>query len=487
MTLYKLLRILVLVAILAAPAGAQVEAEGENVNPINLMMSRQHPGDYVAGTQIEVVLSISASAEGVVTAMGLRETVPPGWVFEGMRGITGQPPAVSPEPGATGDLEFAWITPPQFPYSIAYILTIPPGEAGMRTFIGQLEYRLTGGKQVAAPVITQMMGEDTTPPEITLLGNNPVVVVQGQPYIEPGYTATDDVDGDVTARVRVTGAVDTAQTGTYRLQYTATDNAGNQTPPVERVVRVVPPQNEGTDSNTTAGTRYRYGPGYGYTGGNPARQTQAQRERLRAQQQQRNQQTVAENTQLKEELQAENAKPAQRGDAGQPRKDATPEELLAAQWAANAARLPDLAAAKSNGEAPGEGAPAESAETTEGEPGEAPAVTGETEPPAQKPPAASVDEAIAETQRAAEETAAAATGAADAAGQTAEQMAHRAPEAPGFFARLKAGFGQMSAAQIALLVVVLGVAIVILSAAGYAWKAAYNRPRRRRNAAPDSR
>ena len=38
---------------------------------------------------------------------------------------------------------------------------------------------------------------DTTPPVITLLGESPMTVEQGQAYEEPGATAEDDVDGAV--------------------------------------------------------------------------------------------------------------------------------------------------------------------------------------------------------------------------------------------------------------------------------------------------
>ncbi len=39
---------------------------------------------------------------------------------------------------------------------------------------------------------------DTTPPVITLVGANPFTVNQGGTYTDPGATATDNVDGDLT-------------------------------------------------------------------------------------------------------------------------------------------------------------------------------------------------------------------------------------------------------------------------------------------------
>ena len=42
-----------------------------------------------------------------------------------------------------------------------------------------------------------------------------------------GVSATDDVDGDVTAAIKVAGTVDTAKAGSYELTYTVSDKAGN--------------------------------------------------------------------------------------------------------------------------------------------------------------------------------------------------------------------------------------------------------------------
>ncbi|MFL0810245.1 MAG: DUF5011 domain-containing protein [Agarilytica sp.] len=77
---------------------------------------------------------------------------------------------------------------------------------------------------------------DATPPVITLSGNNPMDVAIGQTFVEPGYTATDNVDGDITANVVVTGSVDTNTAGAYQLTYSVSDSSGN---PAQNVVRTV--------------------------------------------------------------------------------------------------------------------------------------------------------------------------------------------------------------------------------------------------------
>jgi len=68
---------------------------------------------------------------------------------------------------------------------------------------------------------------DTTPPVITIHGDNPAVLTVGQSYTDAGATATDDVDGNVNVTV-VSNNVDTSIAGTYHVVYNAKDTAGNE-------------------------------------------------------------------------------------------------------------------------------------------------------------------------------------------------------------------------------------------------------------------
>ncbi|MYG33035.1 MAG: DUF5011 domain-containing protein [Cenarchaeum sp. SB0677_bin_16] len=81
---------------------------------------------------------------------------------------------------------------------------------------------------------------DETPPSITLMGPANMTVLVNSTYIEPGYTATDNVDGDITSRVVVTGMVNVTKAGTYRIHYDVTDDAGNQAIRQNRTVTVAP-------------------------------------------------------------------------------------------------------------------------------------------------------------------------------------------------------------------------------------------------------
>jgi hypothetical protein len=90
---------------------------------------------------------------------------------------------------------------------------------------------------------------DTTPPVITLVGPDTVTLTVGDPYIEQGATATDDVDGDIDPADIVidSSAVDTSTAGTYTVTYNVSDAAGNAAAEVTRTVIV----NDPPDPDTT--------------------------------------------------------------------------------------------------------------------------------------------------------------------------------------------------------------------------------------------
>lgn len=77
------------------------------------------------------------------------------------------------------------------------------------------------------PTATPTPVPDTEAPELSLLGDNYMEVIARREYIEPGFTAMDLVDGDLTERVQISGLVDVNCCGTYNLTYEVTDAAGN--------------------------------------------------------------------------------------------------------------------------------------------------------------------------------------------------------------------------------------------------------------------
>ena len=80
---------------------------------------------------------------------------------------------------------------------------------------------------------------DTTPPVITLNGSSTIQLNVGDTWTDPGATATDDTDGDISSSITVSGTVDTSTVGTYTLTYSVTD-AANNTNSTTRTVIVNP-------------------------------------------------------------------------------------------------------------------------------------------------------------------------------------------------------------------------------------------------------
>lgn len=79
-------------------------------------------------------------------------------------------------------------------------------------------------------------------------------VAQGAAFTDPGATATDAVDGDLTPKIVETGSVDTCTPGLYTITYSATDAAGN-IGSASRVVSVTAPAQAADieDSSADAG------------------------------------------------------------------------------------------------------------------------------------------------------------------------------------------------------------------------------------------
>ena len=87
-----------------------------------------------------------------------------------------------------------------------------------------------------AVVERQIVYKDPIPPVLALKGNKTVAVITGQKYTEPGFSASDNCDGDLTSAVSVTGYVDTGTPGTYTLMYTVKDSYENVTSEARTVV-----------------------------------------------------------------------------------------------------------------------------------------------------------------------------------------------------------------------------------------------------------
>jgi hypothetical protein len=80
---------------------------------------------------------------------------------------------------------------------------------------------------------------DTTAPVLVLVGDATVQVEAGESYVDQGATATDNIDGTITANIIVNGSVETTTIGTYTITYNVNDASGNAASPVSRIVEVI--------------------------------------------------------------------------------------------------------------------------------------------------------------------------------------------------------------------------------------------------------
>ncbi len=92
-----------------------------------------------------------------------------------------------------------------------------------------IAYRVSDSAINTVAIARTVVVRDTLPPVITLLGAKSMSVTTNTTFSDPGYTALDANDGDVTALVTVLGSasVNTSLTGAvYSIVYRVSDRAG---------------------------------------------------------------------------------------------------------------------------------------------------------------------------------------------------------------------------------------------------------------------
>ncbi len=126
-------------------------------------------------------------------------------------------------------------------------VTISFGEKGDLSLdfpqVGDVPVILTltdaAGNRKEYPLTIQVVPKDTVPP--VLSGLDTLDVRLGSiPDLTDGVSASDDMDGDVTARITHTGDLDLFKEGTYTITYAVKDLAGNEAK-ADRTVTVTDP------------------------------------------------------------------------------------------------------------------------------------------------------------------------------------------------------------------------------------------------------
>lgn len=72
----------------------------------------------------------------------------------------------------------------------------------------------------------KVMETPENPTIIHLNGSKNITIKVGEKYEEPGYSAVDYAEGNLTSKVKVSGSVDTSKKGVYRLVYSVVNSDG---------------------------------------------------------------------------------------------------------------------------------------------------------------------------------------------------------------------------------------------------------------------
>jgi hypothetical protein len=68
---------------------------------------------------------------------------------------------------------------------------------------------------------------DRIAPTLELVGDATINIPAGQEFLDPGATAVDDVDGDISDKIEVSGSINSSAVGTQTISYQVADRAGN--------------------------------------------------------------------------------------------------------------------------------------------------------------------------------------------------------------------------------------------------------------------
>ncbi|WP_156490331.1 immunoglobulin-like domain-containing protein, partial [Oleiphilus sp. HI0086] len=102
--------------------------------------------------------------------------------------------------------------------------SVDPNTIGAYT----LSYNVSDSAGNAATTVVRTINVvDTGVPAITLLGDNPILHELQTTSTDPGATAIDAADGDLSSSIVITGSVDSNTAGTYTLSYDVTDSQSN--------------------------------------------------------------------------------------------------------------------------------------------------------------------------------------------------------------------------------------------------------------------
>ncbi|MBQ6494814.1 MAG: polysaccharide deacetylase family protein [Bacilli bacterium] len=98
----------------------------------------------------------------------------------------------------------------------------------IKNYKDNITYKVSDSSGNVSTITRNIKYEDIEKPTITLKGSDNITLYVGNKYNEDGYTATDNCDGDLTNKVKVTNNIDINTPGTYKVTYKVIDNSNNE-------------------------------------------------------------------------------------------------------------------------------------------------------------------------------------------------------------------------------------------------------------------
>jgi hypothetical protein len=171
-----------------------------------------------------------------VASLRFKAVLPDGWTYLGVGGT--DLPQITPL-NTTGTLVFRWFGTKILPVTFWYRLLAPGGDSGPQTITGTA-YGRVGELSVASDAFMSVVDLDREAPVLTLLGAAAMTLDCGAFFVDPGVSALDNANGNITSWVVRSGDwVYTSTPGRYTLTYNVADTSGNAAIPITRTVIVL--------------------------------------------------------------------------------------------------------------------------------------------------------------------------------------------------------------------------------------------------------
>lgn len=92
----------------------------------------------------------------------------------------------------------------------------------------KIRYKLVNKIGLIKEITRTVLVEDRIAPSLVLNGSSHIEITKGDVYKEMGVTAIDNVDGNISDKVKISGEVDTTKVGEYQLVYEIEDSSNNK-------------------------------------------------------------------------------------------------------------------------------------------------------------------------------------------------------------------------------------------------------------------